>query len=128
MQGTNSIRAIKDKAETKVLRDELATFFKTFQTRIVLTAHPTQFYPGPVLGIINDLIAAFKLDDLTEIKKLMAQLGKTPFINKQKQLYVLDIRIEKFTGRMWIKFTIVYDHNLQKNKDDNIHKSEALKR
>ena len=84
MQGTNSIRAIKDKAETKVLRDELATFFKTFQTRIVLTAHPTQFYPGPVLGIINDLIAAFKLDDLTEIKKLMAQLGKTPFINKQK--------------------------------------------
>jgi phosphoenolpyruvate carboxylase len=84
MQGTNSIRAIKDKAETKILRDELATFFKTFQTRIVLTAHPTQFYPGPVLGIINDLIAAFKLDDLTEIKKLMAQLGKTPFINKQK--------------------------------------------
>lgn len=84
MQGTNSIRAIKDKAETKVLRNELASFFKTFQTRVVLTAHPTQFYPGPVLGIINDLINAFKKDDLTEIKKLMGQLGKTPFINKQK--------------------------------------------
>jgi len=84
MAGTNSIRAMKDKAETKVLRDELAAFFKKFQTRVVLTAHPTQFYPGPVLGIINDLIAAFKADDLKEIKNLMAQLGKTPFINKQK--------------------------------------------
>lgn len=84
MQGTNSIRAIKDKAETKLLRDELAHFFKTFQTRIVLTAHPTQFYPGSVLGIINDMVAAFKAEDLVEIKKLMAQLGKTPFINKQK--------------------------------------------
>jgi len=25
---------------------------------MVLTAHPTQFYPGPVLGIINDLSRA----------------------------------------------------------------------
>ena len=27
-----------------------------FSVRIVLTAHPTQFYTGEVLGIINDLI------------------------------------------------------------------------
>lgn len=84
MQGTNSLSAIRDKADDKFSQKELADFFKSFQTRIVLTAHPTQFYPGPVLGIIHDLSAAFKLNNLKEIKKLMAQLGKTPFINKEK--------------------------------------------
>ena len=31
---------------------------KDFSVRLVLTAHPTQFYPGSVLGIINDLSKA----------------------------------------------------------------------
>ena len=29
---------------------------RDMSVRLVLTAHPTQFYPGPVLSIINDLI------------------------------------------------------------------------
>ena len=52
--------------------------------RIVLTAHPTQFYPGSVLGIITDLDKAIQEDDLLLIKKLLAQLGKTPFYKKEK--------------------------------------------
>src|SRR6476659_11311457 len=35
--------------------DELQKKLKDFSIRMVLTAHPTQFYPGTVLGIINDL-------------------------------------------------------------------------
>ena len=31
-----------------------------FAVRIVLTAHPTQFYTGEVLGIINDLVKGIK--------------------------------------------------------------------
>jgi phosphoenolpyruvate carboxylase len=47
-------------------------------------AHPTQFYPGAVLGIINDLTNAIRKNNLLDIKQLLAQLGKTPFIKNEK--------------------------------------------
>jgi phosphoenolpyruvate carboxylase len=50
----------------------------------VLTAHPTQFYPGWVLGIINDLSGAIAEHDTPQIKLLLQQLGRTPFFKKQK--------------------------------------------
>ena len=57
---------------------------KDYAVRLVLTAHPTQFYPGPVLGIINDLSRAVVENNAAEINIFMQQLGKTPFLNKQK--------------------------------------------
>jgi phosphoenolpyruvate carboxylase len=63
---------------------ELREFLEDFSIRPVLTAHPTQFYPGSVLGIITDLTDAIKKNNLTEIQTLLAQLGKTPFIKKEK--------------------------------------------
>ncbi len=57
---------------------------KDFSVRLVLTAHPTQFYPGSVLAIINDLIVAIKANDIHNIHLLLQQLGKTPFINKSQ--------------------------------------------
>jgi len=62
----------------------LAEFLRHFKIRAVLTAHPTQFYPGSVLGIITDLTEAIRHDNLFEIKQLLSQLGKTPFIKKEK--------------------------------------------
>ncbi|ASU34710.1 phosphoenolpyruvate carboxylase [Mucilaginibacter xinganensis] len=53
-----------------------------FSLRLVLTAHPTQFYPGSVLGIMTDLIEALKTNDINTIDVLLQQLGKTPFFNK----------------------------------------------
>jgi phosphoenolpyruvate carboxylase len=53
-------------------------FLEDFNVRTVLTAHPTQFYPGSVLGIINDLTEAIRQNNLLNIKELLAQLGKTP--------------------------------------------------
>ncbi len=55
-----------------------------FSLQLVLTAHPTQFYPGAVLGIINDLSAAIKENDTAQINLYLQQLGKTPFLKKQK--------------------------------------------
>ena len=52
--------------------------------RPVLTAHPTQFYPGAVLGIITDLGKCIQKNDSQEIKLLLAQLGRTPFFKKKK--------------------------------------------
>ena len=64
----------------EILTDKL----RDFSVRLVLTAHPTQFYPGTVLGIINDLIDAISVDDISRINTYLQQLGRTPFIKKQK--------------------------------------------
>ena len=50
----------------------------------MLTAHPTQFYPGTVLGIINDLSKALADNNTNLINTYLQQLGKTPFFNKKK--------------------------------------------
>ncbi|WP_297333863.1 phosphoenolpyruvate carboxylase [Flavobacterium sp.] len=84
LEGSGSLRESREKAESNGLIDELREFLKEFQIRAVLTAHPTQFYPGAVLGIITDLTTAIRNNSLSEIKTLLAQLGKTPFIKKEK--------------------------------------------
>ncbi|WP_298137388.1 phosphoenolpyruvate carboxylase [Flavobacterium sp.] len=84
MEGKGSLRDVKERADTKELKQELLSFLEDFNIRTVLTAHPTQFYPGSVLGIITDLTDAIRENDLSKIKQLLAQLGKTPFIKKEK--------------------------------------------
>ncbi len=63
---------------------ELKEKLSDYDVRLVLTAHPTQFYPGPVLGIINDLSRAVIQNNAAEINTFMQQLGKTPFFKKIK--------------------------------------------
>ncbi len=84
MDGRGSMRNLREEARDKNRKAELKEALQDFSTRVVLTAHPTQFYPGSVLGIINDLSDAIRDDDLLTIKKLLAQLGKTPFFNQAK--------------------------------------------
>ncbi len=71
---------LSQNADRKKLLEKLAGF----QLRLVLTAHPTQFYPGKVLGIINDLGQVIRENDLSQIRLLLMQLGKTTFLNKEK--------------------------------------------
>jgi phosphoenolpyruvate carboxylase len=66
------------------LQDKLAQKLKDFNVLLVLTAHPTQFYPGPVLGIINDLSKALAENNASQVNVLLQQLGKTPFFKHQK--------------------------------------------
>lgn len=49
--------------------------------RIVLTAHPTQFYPEALLGLIKDLTESVKKNDAGRLRKLLLQLGRTSFRN-----------------------------------------------
>lgn len=84
LEGSGTLREAREKAETQGSMPELREFLEDFSIRPVLTAHPTQFYPGSVLGIITDLTDAIKKNNLTEIQTLLAQLGKTPFIKKEK--------------------------------------------
>ena len=84
MDGIGTLRNSKEKAVQNDKKKQLQEYLKDFKVRIVLTAHPTQFYPGTVLGIINDLDKAIQEDNLLHIRKLLAQLGKTPFYKKEK--------------------------------------------
>ena len=72
----------------RVAQEEKTSAFleklKSFTVTLVLTAHPTQFYPGAVLGIINDLSLALKENDAILINMYLQQLGKTPLFQKQK--------------------------------------------
>jgi len=75
---------LKEEVESKTKKIEFKKHLSTFKIRPVLTAHPTQFYPGSVLGIITDLTEAVKKNNLAEIKVLLSQLGKTPFFKNKK--------------------------------------------
>jgi phosphoenolpyruvate carboxylase len=83
MDDSGSLQSLLQQAALNdKFRDDVSKKLENFSLRLVLTAHPTQFYPGSVLGIITDLIEALKVNDLTNIDALLQQLGKTPFFNK----------------------------------------------
>jgi phosphoenolpyruvate carboxylase len=84
MDGIGTLRSSQETAILDGKKEALKSYLEEFKVRIVLTAHPTQFYPGNVLGIITDLDKAIQNDNLLLIKKLLAQLGKTPFFKKEK--------------------------------------------
>jgi len=64
--------------------NELSKKLEDFSIELVLTAHPTQFYPGSVLGIINDLSKSLSENNAAQINMYLQQLGKTPFFKKEK--------------------------------------------
>jgi phosphoenolpyruvate carboxylase len=84
MAGAGTLKQL----ELEVLKNnkdkELEKKLKDFSVHLVLTAHPTQFYPGTVLGIINDLSKALSENDAAKINIYLQQLGKTPFLQKQR--------------------------------------------
>ncbi|MGB1448466.1 MAG: phosphoenolpyruvate carboxylase [Flavobacteriaceae bacterium] len=84
MHGRGTLRYIKEETLQRGKKQDLIEYLNRFNVRLVLTAHPTQFYPGSVLGIINDLSKAIKEDNLSQIKQLLTQLGKTRFFQKEK--------------------------------------------
>ena len=84
MDGIGTLRSLKETVTAENKLELLQKYLEEFKVRIVLTAHPTQFYPGSVLGIITDLTEAIKENDLLRINDLLAQLGKTPFFKHEK--------------------------------------------
>jgi phosphoenolpyruvate carboxylase len=80
---TGTLQSMVQQASvSEQVRNNISKQLQDFSLRLVLTAHPTQFYPGAVLGIMTDLIEALKTNDITTIDSLLQQLGKTPFFNK----------------------------------------------
>ena len=84
MDGVGTIRNLKESAITDDKIQELKKYIEDFNVKIVLTAHPTQFYPDNVLAIITDLTDAIKNNMLMDIKNYLTQLAKTSFFKSEK--------------------------------------------
>src|SRR5688500_3945176 len=84
LNGVGTMKHLESEVIQENKQDELAEKLKDFCIRLVLTAHPTQFYPGSVLGIINDLARALSENNTNLVNTYLQQLGKTPFFKKKK--------------------------------------------
>ncbi|HZI26307.1 MAG TPA: phosphoenolpyruvate carboxylase, partial [Chryseolinea sp.] len=84
LKGKGTITALLMRAEAEGVMEELKEKIANFSVRVVLTAHPTQFYPGNVLAILNDLEQQIREGHLEHINLLLRQLGKTAIINREK--------------------------------------------
>jgi phosphoenolpyruvate carboxylase len=82
--GIGTLKYLAADVEQEGKQQELAKKLEDFSIRLVLTAHPTQFYPGSVLGIIHDLSKALAENNASQINMYLQQLGKTPFFKKEK--------------------------------------------
>ena len=71
---------------------DLSHWLERTATRIVLTAHPTQFYPDAVQNVIQDLQTALDGNDPAQVEKLLLQLGKTRFSNRERPTPVDEAR------------------------------------
>ncbi|MEO6637272.1 MAG: phosphoenolpyruvate carboxylase, partial [Ginsengibacter sp.] len=82
--GAGTLKQLELEVHQKNKEQELAKKLEDFSVELVLTAHPTQFYPGSVLGIINDLSKSLSENNAVQINMYLQQLGKTPFFKKEK--------------------------------------------
>jgi phosphoenolpyruvate carboxylase len=84
LNGAGTMTALLAQAAATDALPRLQEKLATFSVRLVLTAHPTQFYPGSVLAIIKDLEDAARNNDVYEIDLLLQQLAKTAFFKREK--------------------------------------------
>ncbi|MEJ7683408.1 MAG: phosphoenolpyruvate carboxylase [Segetibacter sp.] len=84
INGPGTLKHLTSEVIQTSLQRKFAKKLKEFSVKLVLTAHPTQFYPGSVLGIINDLSMALKDNEISRVNMYLQQLAKTPFFNKEK--------------------------------------------
>lgn len=128
MEGIGTLRNLKESAVSENKLKELQNYLEEFKVRIVLTAHPTQFYPGSVLGIITDLTEAIKDNDLSKIKNLFGQLGKTPFFKREKPTpYDEAISLIWYLENVFYKsFGEIYNYIQQNIYDDGKKHNEII--
>lgn len=84
MDGEGSCKQLIVEAHKSGMLPELKKKLENYSVSLVLTAHPTQFYPDNVLGIIHDLAKALGENNTLLINSYLQQLGKTPFLKKKR--------------------------------------------
>jgi len=92
---TSGVGSVSQLLDTVLREDrcaDLSQLLERTATRIVLTAHPTQFYPDSVQDLIQDLRVALNVNNPAEVERLLLQLGKTRFSNRQRPTPVDEAR------------------------------------
>ena len=84
ISGPGTLKHLASQVQVINAKDKLAEKLKDFAVRPVLTAHPTQFYPGSVLGIIHDLSKALQKENSAQVNSYLQQLGVTPFLKRER--------------------------------------------
>ena len=100
----NVLRQLTERVKADGLQEQFDKVLKNFGSKVILTAHPTQFYPGQVLAIITDIAAAIRQQDIATSRDLLQQLGNTPFFNSEKPT-----PYDEATNLSWYLANIFYD-------------------
>ncbi len=82
--GSLSIKDYTQFAQKNERWEQFLEKLSNFSARIVLTAHPTQFYTPAVLDIMRELRSLIPEDKLDGIDMCLQQLGLTSLINRKK--------------------------------------------
>lgn len=124
-----SIRDYFQLANKNERADELLKKLETFSARIVLTAHPTQFYTPAVLGIINRLRTLIPENELDEIDLIMQQLGLTTLVNRKKPTPLDEAKNIIFTLRHVYYNAVgdMYAYIKQHVDDDDFYNPDIIK-
>ena len=104
MDGAGSLHAFASRLENTGTLSSYRSFIRDYRVRIVLTAHPTQFYPDDILGIITDLTDALVRGDTNGVYELLLQMGKTRFRNTSKPTPV-----DEAESLLWYLENVFYD-------------------
>ncbi|MCB2219016.1 MAG: phosphoenolpyruvate carboxylase [Bacteroidetes bacterium] len=84
MEDDLTIRDFFHQMDHRISAEDIRSKLQTFSARIVLTAHPTQFYPPRVLDIMSRLRHKVRDNDINGIDILLQQLGLSSLLNPEK--------------------------------------------
>ncbi len=104
VQGAGTLKHLESTVAQNNKKLEVGEKLRDFSVRLVLTSHPTQFYPDAVLGIINDLVEAIAENNVSDINTYLQQLGRTPFIKKRKPT-----PFDEAASLIWYLENVFYD-------------------
>lgn len=104
VNGAGTLKHLQSEVEKTQKENALLEKLNHFSVRLVLTAHPTQFYPDEVLGIIDDLAKALFRNNSEAVNTYLQQLGMTPFFQKKKPTPV-----DEANGLIWFLERVFYE-------------------
>ena len=103
MKGPGTLQDLLNRVERKNRTNDYRDFLDSYEVRIVLTAHPTQFYTDEVLSILTDLASSVENNEIRNVHDYLLQLAQTRFKNPQKPT-----PLEEAKSLMWILENVMY--------------------
>jgi phosphoenolpyruvate carboxylase len=124
-----SLKSFTNLIDDKVDSKEISKQLSDFSARIVLTAHPTQFYSHSVLDIISRLRKFIIENNINEIDLLLQQLGLTSLVNSQKPTPIEEAKNIIYFLRNFYYDAIseLYSHIKNILKNDNFENPDLVK-